>query len=131
MTRSFNTIVLSQSELLAEGIDLSALGGTCHKDRPYLIVTANRQMTWIVPLTTKCKGAHGRIPVTVRTATKQVDVEAICTDMYSVQTAVIERIARRHGTVISGGPEVLDQLCFGIMNGRLGVYANGSHRYDG
>ena len=127
--KQHSTYILRQSDLAAEGIDLSVLGGTSSKNRPYMVITANRQMTWLVPLTTQRKRAHGRKPVTVACHSGEHDVEAVCTDMFSIATDTLNRIAIKHGRITKGGTGVLEQLAFAIMHGRLGVYPDGSSRY--
>ena len=129
MFKQFETYILKQSDLLAEGIDLSAMGGTNHKNRPYMIISSNRQMTWIVPLTTKMKRGHGRKPVTSKSYSGEQTVEAVCTDMMNIRTDVLEKIAIKHGKIIVGGRGVLEQLTHHIMHGRLGVYPDGSNTY--
>lgn len=105
-------------------IDLRLLGQTSTKNRPYMVISTNRQMTWLVPLTTVLKGAHGRIKVINKQYRDQRDVicEAITTDLFSISTDLIKEQGKPHGEIL-GGATVRDQLKYSIDSGTLGKYA--------
>ena len=119
--KQFDTVVLKQEELEARGINLNAMGITSRKNRPYVIIAQNRQMTWLAPLTTVLKHGHGRVQVGHVHFKRYVDCEVVTTDMFSISTNVLNAVGKWSGKLtVSSRPALIKQLQFTIACGSLG-----------
>ena len=118
------TIRPNQSVML--NIDLRMLGQTSTKNRPYMVIAVNGQMTWLAPLTTVLKGKHGRVQVNNHQHRDQsvLNVEVVTTDMFSIATEYVKTNGVNHG-FIEDGREVRRQIAFSVHSGTLGRYING------
>ena len=116
-----HTIKPNQSVML--NIDLRMLGQTSTKNRPYMVIAVNGQMTWLAPLTTVLKGKHGRVQVAnyQHRDNQLIDVEVVTTDMFSIATQYVKENGRDHG-IIQGHKEVRDQIAYSVRSGTLGRY---------
>ena len=118
--------VIRPDQSVMLNIDLRMLGQTSTKNRPYMVIAVNGQMTWLAPLTTVLKGKHGRISVMNRQHRDQrtVECEVVTTDMFSIATAYVKENGKNHG-IVHGGKSVRDQITFSVQSGTLGRYSNG------
>ena len=118
--------VIRPNETVVLNIDLRMLGQTSTKNRPYMVIAVNGQMTWLAPLTTVLKGKHGRIKVMNRQMrdNRTLECEVVTTDMFSIATELVKTKGQRHG-VVEGGQSVRDQITFSVQSGTLGRYRNG------
>ena len=118
------SIALNAETLMKSGVNLKALGQTSTKNRPYMVVAVNGQMTWLAPLTTVLKGKHGRIEVTNKQNNQRVvSCEVVTTDMFSIATEIVATHGRDHGWII-GAQDVREQIMFSVSSGTLGRYKN-------
>ena len=102
------------------GYDLEKIGITCHKSRPYVVVTSNRKMTWLIPLSSQLKGSMGRVVVQQRTPSGVVHQgEAVTTDLFILPTYLLEKFGKVSGKV-TNGEALVSQLSFAVECGRLG-----------